>query len=264
MIKRIFPLLFVSVVIVSIISPLVADSNTNVELRKSIAEERKRIEELKKSVVTMAESREDFSKTHKERLVSRNADIRKIMDEMTVQGTELRTEQALLSQERGKQKNYELQFELFKGSVKNSIQEYLLSVKNGFPYRLDERSAALDRLLSEADIESVRAEELFNRLTTILYKDLNSGFDSEVYTEDGFKILRIGHLLIVASSGEGGTVKILDLSAGKWTWREDCSITERKAIRDAIDMVEGKKTPALLDFPIPVSLIRDSLKGDIR
>ena len=264
MIKRIFPLLFFSVITASIISPLVADNETNFQLRKSIADERKRIEELKKSVVSLAESREDFSKTHKERLVSRNDDIRKIMGEMTAQGTELRTEQALLSQERGKQKNYELQFEMFKSSVKGSIQNYLLSVKNGFPFRLDERSAALDRLLSEADIESIRAEELFNRLTTILYKDVNSGFDSEVYTEDGFKVLRIGHLLLAASSGEGGTVKILDLNSGNWTWREDCGITERKAIRDAIDMVEGKKTPALSDFPIPVSLIRNSLKGDIR
>jgi hypothetical protein len=119
----------------------------------------------------------------------------------------------------------------------------------------------MDRLLNEADIQSVRSEEIFNRFTTILYKELNMGFDSEVFTYDKQKVLRVGWLFMVARPEGSEDVKVLDMKNGQWSWRDDCNLSARKELRDAIEMVEGKKTPSLVEYPVPLSLVRQSMKG---
>ena len=253
-----------SLFVIMVICSVRADSERNFQLRKSIVAEQKRIEELKELSSGLSASRKEFAANHKERISSRNADIRRIIEDMTALSAEYRKEQGLLSIERNKMKNYEVQFAQYKSSLKSELKDYYAGVKKGLPYRLDERTAALDRLLNEADIQSVRSEEIFNRFTTIMYKDLNTGFDSEVFTHDRQRILRVGWLFMAARQEGAEAVKLLDMKNGQWSWRDDCNLAARKELRDAIEMVEGKKTPALVEFPVPLTLVRESMKGGAR
>jgi septal ring factor EnvC (AmiA/AmiB activator) len=88
--------------VVMVIGSVRADNERNFQLRKSIVAEQKRIEELKKLSSDLEKSRKEFVSSHKERISSRNADIRRIIDDMTALSTEYRKEQALLSVERNK------------------------------------------------------------------------------------------------------------------------------------------------------------------
>lgn len=238
-----------------------ANDDALFNLRKSVAEEERRIKEIKESAAALAAAQQEFAKNHKERIASRTGDIQKINGELTSLSGEFATERAALAAAQAKQKNFALQFAQYKQAIKTKIRAYYDDVKSGFPYKAEERSAALSRILGDGEVENVRGEELFNNFADVLYKELNLGFDSEVYISGDQKLLRVGRLFMAAAPADGEPadgIKLLDKQAGKWIWRNDCSLSQRKKIRDAIDMVEGKKTPALNTFPISMSLIRDS------
>lgn len=261
--KRFVFVIFSCITAITAAVVFAADNERLFQLRKSIADEKRRIEEIKKSADSLAETKKEFTQTHRERLASRNSDIRKLGDELTALNGNFINEKALLAVAQGKEKNYTLQLDQYKKAVKERMRDYCEMIKTGFPYKLDERTAALDRLISEADVGSVRGEELYNNFTAILYKDLNSGFDSEVYSFDNQKLLRIGWMFLAARSEAddlGEDIKLLDRNSDGWFWREDCGIGERKAVRDSMEMVEGKKTPTLDSFPVPLSLIRESAR----
>ncbi len=252
------PLLIVLIAAGSFISLYGSDSEKLFLLRKSIVEEQKRIEDLKKASESLADSRKKFAEDHRTRLDSRAARIRRITDEMAVLNKEYINEKASLAESLGNAKNRERQFDGYKASLKNLISGRIRSIKDGIPYKTDERTAALDRLLNEADIDSVRGEEIFSRFTAILFRDLNAGYDSEVFTQGGQKYFRLGWMFMAVSQDGTDDVKLLDRSDGKWIWKDDLSLSDRKALRDAMEMAEGHKPPSLEFFPVPLSLVRDS------
>ena len=111
-------------------------------------------------------------------------------------------------------------------------------------------------MLADAEFANILPEEIFNRYYNFLNNELLIALDSEVYVKGNTKYLRIGWIIMAYSDDEGKDVGILVKGKdGEWEWKSNLSFSMRKAIRDSMKMVEGKKAPALIEFPVPISLI---------
>lgn len=238
-----------------------ADEDKNYIMRKKIQETRNKIEEFSKNKKETDEKIEEFRTSHARRMKKRKADIAKLETEVSELEKELKMKNIeKRALERGV-KNKEIQFASFRNKLENSMQSYNSLIMEWFPYNREERSLNVKRLVADTEFENIIEEELFNRYNNFLNKELLLGLESEVYVKDNVKYLRIGWMLLAYSNERGEDTGIITLKNDKWTWNRDLNFEMRKAVRDSIKMVEGKKAPDIILYPVPLSLVRETLKG---
>ncbi len=244
-----------------IINTASADEDKNFILRKKLIEAKKKIEEYNSKISDTDKRIKEFQESHIKRIEKRESDIKRLNAEATRLERELKDEKFQNRTLKRSIKNYDIQFSLYRDKVKSYMDSYKKSIKAGFPYNQEERTTNISRLITDTEFASIAPEEIFNRYYNFLNRELLIGLDSEVYAKENIKYLRIGWIILAYSDDQGKEVGILTKKNGKLEWKTDLDFAMRKAIRDSMKMVEGKKAPDLMDFPIPLSLIRESVKG---
>lgn len=133
-----------------------------------------------------------------------------------------------------------------------------------------ERETRLDRVKSlTRDIESGNAseEESFSRLKSLIAEETKFGdevaiINSPLTRKNGelinAQILRIGNQWMVYSD-ENGTVygALTRKPNNEYEWVEDLSLSERDAIRFAIEVKQAKKPPQMVNLPVSLSIVRN-------
>ncbi len=238
-----------------------AEEDKNYLLRKKIQEYQQKIERFNQQAIETDNQIKDLTESHIKRVKKRKSDISEFNNEITMLGKELKNEKLQNGSLKNSVRDYELQFSQYKNRIKKDMEESRESVKTGIPYNISERDINISKLISDTEFESITPEEIYNRYYNFLNRELAASMDSEVYSKNNIKYLRIGWVLLCYSDDQGKEAGILTKKNNKWEWKTDIDFTMRKAIRDSIKMVEGKKAPDLIDFPVPLSLIRESMKG---
>ncbi len=244
-----------------LINTVNAEDDKSFILRKKIMEAKKKIEEYNTKVKETDKRTKEFNESHIKRIGKRNSDIKRLNSDVIKLERELKNEKYQNSTLKRSLKNFEIQFSLYRDKIKNQMDLNKKSIKTGFPYNKEERTTNISRLITDAEFESIAPEEIFNRYYNFLNRELLIGLDSEVYVKEDIKYLRIGWIILAYSDDQGKEVGLLTMKNDKWEWKTNLDFTMRKTIRDSIKMVEGKKAPDLMDFPIPLSLVRESMKG---
>jgi len=246
------------------LNPLHAEEAENFILRKKIQEAKKKIEEYSAKAKDNEKRAGEFLTAHAKRLMRRKNDISRLRGDASSLEKELSNKKLEKKTLERRIKNYEIQFAVFREKLKKNMGAYSISIKNGIPYNIEGRSLHVKRLIADTEFENITPEEIFNRFYNFLNKELLLAMDSEVYVKDNIKYLRIGWILMSYSDEEGKDVGILTRNKDKWIWENNLSFTMRNAVRDSMKMVEGKKAPELINFPIPMPLVRENLKGAVK
>lgn len=227
-------------------------------LRKKILEMNKNIEMYNQKSRDTETKTTEFRENHSKRILNRKNDISKLTKDISQLEKEFRTQKLKQKALKKSLKEYKLQFSLFRKRIIDDLTDYNKKIKDGLPYNIERRSQNITKLITDASFESISPEEIFNRYYNFLNKELIIGLDSEVYLKDNTKYLRIGRVIMAYSDDSANNVGILTWKdKSKWDWGMDLTFTMRKAIRDSIKMVEGKKAPELIDFPVPISYIKE-------
>lgn len=240
---------------------LFAEDDKNYLLRKKIQEAKQRIEQLNQLSTDTENRIKELSESHSSRIKKRNTDISELGAEISLLEKDLKNAKLQNRSLKNSVRNYELQFASYRDSIKKHMEDSRQSVKDGLPYSIEERSENISKLISETEFESITPEEIYNRYYNFLNRELATGMDSEVYSKGNIKYLRIGWILLCYSDDQGTEAGILVKRKNKWEWKTDIDFSMRKAIRDSIKMVEGKKAPDLMEFPVPLSLFREGAQS---
>ncbi|MBN2038971.1 MAG: DUF3450 family protein [Spirochaetes bacterium] len=243
---------------------LYAEDDKNYLLRKKIQESKQKIERLNKLTEETDKRIKDLSESHAKRIKKRTSDISELGSEIRVLEKELRNAKLQNSTLKNSVKDFELQFASYRNSIEKNMEKSRQSIRNNIPYNIEERNTNISKLISETEFESITPEEIFNRYYNFLNRELATGMDSEVYSKGNIKYLRIGWILLCYSDDQGKEAGILVKKNNKWEWKTDIDFSTRKAIRDSIKMVEGKKAPDLMEFPVPLSLLKETAKGGVK
>ncbi len=237
------------------------EEDKNYILRKKIQDAKKKIEEYKDKKKEIDEKIVEFKSTHTKRIDKRNGDISKLTKDIASLERDLKGAKSEKRTLERQVRNNEMKFSAFRSRLKEYLTVYREEIAKGIPYNKEGRSTSITRLLSDIDIESISTEEILNRFNILISKELNLGLDSEVYVKENMKYLRIGWMLMAYSDEEGKSAGLLTLKNGKWEWENDLSFPMRKAVRNSIKMVEGKKAPDITLFPVSMSTISKDVKG---
>lgn len=241
-----------------ILSGAFGRENEDYLLKKKILEAKKKTELYNQKANTIKTRIESFKKTQTERIKNRKSDISRLGSDVAQLEKELKSEKLEIKRFKGVIKNYKIQFSQFKEKCISHMINYNRIIKESIPYNRKSRSQNISRLIADTEFANISSEEIFNRYYNFLNKELLTAFDSEVYVEDNLKYLRIGWIIMAYADESGNDVGILTRdNKNKWTWKNDIGFSMRKAIRDSIKMIEGKKAPELIDFPVPLSLIKE-------
>ncbi len=244
-----------------VVTSLKAEEDKNYILRKKILEAKKKIEEYNEKKTEIDKKTGEYQSMHGKRIVKRKNDISKLTKDVSKLENELKGAKIEKRRLERSEKNYELKFSLFRAKLKEYLIAYRKEISKGLPYNIENRKTNINRLLSDIDIESISTEEVLNRFNILISKELFLGLESEVFVKNNIKYLRIGWIALAYSDEEGKDAGIITMKNGKWEWENNLNFQMRKAVRDSIKMVEGKKAPDITQFPVSMSIINNDTKG---
>ncbi|MCD6412931.1 MAG: DUF3450 family protein [Elusimicrobia bacterium] len=119
----------------------------------------------------------------------------------------------------------------------------------------DEETGRLDDFEKRTKDEHQDLTELFQELTRYYRRQMQKGYTSEVYSGEvetakgeikKAKFLRVGEIILSYKTND-------DEGFGLWDgnrWEKNLSGRVKKSIREAIEIMEGRKIPRLVDFPV--------------
>ncbi len=152
--------------------------------------------------------------------------------------------------------------------ILQKAKELRMLVKNGFPFKVQERLSAIDLLLRDINQMNVSQEEAFSRLWLICDSEERFGIDCDVTSIDmslpsgqtmPVKMLRVGKQFLGYMStnmDKYGLLSIRNVNGKlEYTWmHNNIGFEKRRAIKSAIEVKEGKKAPQLVVLPISIHL----------
>lgn len=162
---------------------------------------------------------------------------------------------------------------------RKAVREVLLSLSKQLESQIEqtlpwEKESRLDRAKSlSRDIESGNAseEESFSRLKSLIGEETRFGdevviINAPLTRKNGeminANILRIGNQWMVYSDENGTVFGVLERKVSEendevsFEWNEELNLSERDAVRMAIDVKQAKKPPQIVSLPVSLSIVR--------
>ncbi len=221
-------------------------------------DEAKLAEELDGLVHKLREERVAYSQRHRarvERLESARAPVRRLELELA----DLRTREAEADRNLAEARS-EIEKLRREGAgdglrsqlvpdVEQSIREGREFIEKGIPYRLEDRS----QRLGTADNGTL--QDKVARYWSFLQEEARIARSGEVLSMDvpleggrakPARVFRVGHLVMGYVTEDG-------LEAGLWngkTWAPAASPDQEKAVRQAVEILDRRRTPELLSLPV--------------
>lgn len=203
------------------------------------------------------------------------ADTERRKAEIDSLNVKIRGVAAQLQEERSKQARAKNRVDNVK-SERHALNETLVALSHQLEAQVAEtipwdRETRLDRVRSlTRDLESGNAteEEGFSRLKALIAEETKFGdevvvVNSPLTRKNGelinAQLLRIGNQWIVYSD-ENGTMYgalVRKITDGKisYEWNEDLNLSEREAVKFALDVKQAKKPPQVVKLPVSLSIV---------
>lgn len=238
----------------------------------------------KKSKEVSAKIREESSRyqAYLQRTQKRINDRRKQLQQVAAQKDSLdaliRERRSARDHQERKAREFEHRFSRFLEMIRSQTNAMRSMVQTGFPFEKDKRLSPMDLLIQDIDRKDVSPEEAFHRFWTLCDAEQRMGTDCEIASVEitlpqgqtiPVKMLRVGKQFLAYRSLENEKYGLLQIrpsasgDASSYAWRHgDLTFEERRAIKLAVEVKEGKRPPQLV--PLPYSFQWDKVEGGSR
>lgn len=156
------------------------------------------------------------------------------------------------------------------GLMMESCKALEVQVEQSIPWDKEARLERVRSLLRDLQTENASEEEAFSRMKSLIQEEirfgdevaiLNAPFTRKNGETINAKILRIGNQWMVYTD-ENATVYgalMRKLESGKvvYEWNESLTLSEREAVKLAIDVKQARKAPQMVTLPLSLSVQRE-------
>ncbi len=239
-----------------------AVSGDSFEYKKKTEETLARAREFQKKKDELQKVIKEFEKNSARRISRRKQDIKDLEREIGELKKELISETHKKRARRMEYRENSLRLETLRKETVRAMERYDAGIKSSIPYQPENRSVILNKILTDASFTSVNPEEIYHRSYEFLRKEYLRGFDSEVFTKGDSTCVRIGWVVLACHNAVRDRAGIYVKNEGRWELKTDISMSKNRAIRDAIKMLEGKKPPSVIEFPVPAGLPAGARGGE--
>ncbi len=137
-----------------------------------------------------------------------------------------------------------------------------------FPYILESRIERVNSLRKRLQKEGQDllvpsgVLEISHQLWDYYIKEIDLGYNSEIYSDEvqtakgeikKANFLRVGRIILAYRTNDGEETGLLVKSEDGYKWKKDLSFSQRQVIKKAVEIMEGKRIPHLLEFPVEFS-----------
>jgi len=222
-------------------------------IKEDIERTRKLLEEEKRQHQKEKDQSLQAIKSMEERIKTLESNIDRLEKEIISLNREIvdtKKEIKFLMERRDKIKNY---FSSLKGVLLENSLWLKKNIDSGIPFYKEERVQKLDDFN-----ERLEEMEIMDSLQEIYYyfkSEIDLSYNSELYSEEietekgeikKAKFVRIGKIILFYRTNDGEEY-------GRWLngkWKKDLCSHCRKNIKKAIEILEGRRIPELLKFPV--------------
>lgn len=158
----------------------------------------------------------------------------------------------------------------FNNELIKMIDETINTVNTGIPFQIQRRKDALVSLKKDINENVIYEDEALNRFLIIIESENKLAATSETALSEVIinntkssqkekikvRIIRLGMVTMAVAEEEGERVFILAKNNTKYSWEKLNKYKDKAAVKNAIKMIEGKKVPELMNFPIYNTIIK--------
>ena len=160
-------------------------------------------------------------------------------------------------------------FSSIKDVLSNKAEILHQQISSGIPYAQEDRLRRISifkKKLKERDIDIV---DCCQELYYDFMKEIDLGYGSELYFDEVETIkgemkranfLRIGKIVLAYRTKDAKETGLLQQKEEGYKWKKDLSLFQRRKIKKSIEIMEGRRIPHLIDYPI--DWVPPSIKSD--
>ncbi len=236
------------------------------ETEKSVKLEIEQLQEkIKEERLKWAGEKSASEKDEKKR-ISQLADLesQKLEFKDKISGSELEIEHLLneIEKAKSKTKRLETSFEFYNKIVLEEAGALKDAIANSIPVQLSSRMEKINTLILDLKKNKINPEEALTRLWGIYSSEEQMASEALVYsgkikdgsgTEVPVKYLRVGKQIAMYSNASGIHVGVLrKIKSGEWKWLDENELDsdERKAVKKAVEVADGKALPGFTSIPL--------------
>lgn len=162
-----------------------------------------------------------------------------------------------------KLQNLKNEYSGFTGEIIERIDKMILLISDGIPFDIENRIASLLTLKSELSENIIGNYEALSRFLAFLDNEEKLSRTNGVWSEKTvingeireLRCIRIGMVTIAAEDNSGDGCYLLVKKDDGYTWKSLDNYQDRLSVRNAIKIVEGRKPPEFISFPVSVKSI---------
>lgn len=203
-----------------------------------------------------------------------NADIERRRADLDTLSGKLRGLMVQLQAESGRQSAYKGRIANDQGrrkALRKMLTELCVKfesqVKQTLPWDRDNRLSRVTALRRDLETGNGTEEEAFSRLSSLITEETRFGdevqlVNAPVTRRNGevvnARVLRIGNQWMVYADENntifGALVRTAGADSIAYAWNENLTLAEREAIRNALDVKQGRKPPQMVTLPLSVNV----------
>lgn len=156
------------------------------------------------------------------------------------------------------------------GLMAESCKALEVQVEQTIPWDKEARLERVRSLLRDLQTENASEEEAFSRMKSLIQEEirfgdevaiLNAPFTRKNGETINAKILRIGNQWMVYTDENttvyGALMRKLENGKIVYEWNESLTLSEREAVKLAIDVKQARKAPQMVTLPLSLSVVRE-------
>lgn len=258
--ERYFRVMLVMLFFSVVFAELVAQSLGDLRLEKAALKER--LKYLEKEMEVEKKELEIFRNKKQKLLDQKKREKKLVLKEVSTREGEIaRAKNEMAAVRRKKKRIYEENKEIIH-FLSQKVEEWIKEIPDGIPFEKENRKAVLSRLFYDMTGARIGVSEAYSRFISFFDKEIDMGYDSQVVRAivdvNGKKVtgslLRLGRVYFAFDAGDDiyRFVKKPD-GKGYVLAEKSLSLAEQSAMRNIIDMIEGRTPPDLIVVDVPVS-----------
>lgn len=132
-------------------------------------------------------------------------------------------------------------------------------ISSGIPYAQEDRLRKIIMFKKKLKEKDINIMGCCQDLYYDFIKEIELGYGSELYSDEvetaegemkRAKFLRIGKIVLAYRTNDGKETGLLQKKEEGYEWKKDLSLFQRGKIKRSIEIMEGRKIPRLIDYPI--------------
>ena len=151
-----------------------------------------------------------------------------------------------------------------RGLILGYIEKLEKRTKSEFPYEVYGRRRRLEALRKRLKEDGTALLDIVQEIYVYFIREIEMGENSEIYSDEietvegkikKAKFIRVGRTILAYRTNDGKETGYLMKDEKGYRWEKDLPKRYKRNIRKGIQIMEGKRVPELLEFPVKINFI---------